>query len=189
MADLVLARRGPLEGRDLSSPADAACAIAPLPPRARYVLRGRDGVSSAAAGALGFPLPTAPCRAATAGDAAALWLGPDEWLVIGPDVAHAALGRDLEAALAGVPHALVDVSHRNSGVTVSGPKSAYVLNHGCALDLSLGAFPIGMCTRTLVGRTEAVLWRTEATTFHVEVWRSFASYLVEFLREARREFE
>jgi sarcosine oxidase subunit gamma len=187
MADVVLARRGPLDGRDLSSPADAAAAIAAVPSRARYVIRGRAGVAGAAAAALGTALPTAVCRAAVAGDVAALWLGPDEWLVIAPEDAGPALGGALEAALAGVPHAVTDVSHRNAAVVVSGPKAAYVLAHGCPLDLDLSAFPVGMCTRTLVGRTEAVLWRTGETTFHIEVWRSFVTYLVNFLAEARKE--
>ncbi|HUG62691.1 MAG TPA: sarcosine oxidase subunit gamma family protein [Methylomirabilota bacterium] len=189
MVDLALARRGPLDGIDLASPADPHAAIVPLPERARFIVRGRDRLPAAAAAVLGFPLPVEVCRAASAGDAAALWLGPDEWLVIGPDVAHKALARDLADALSGVPHALVDVSHRSSGVVLSGPKAAFVLNHGCPLDLGLGACPVGMCTRTLVGRTEAILWRTGETEFQVKVWRSFVAYLVDFLREARREFE
>jgi sarcosine oxidase subunit gamma len=187
MVDVVLTRRTALDGRTLASPADRAVAVEAVPPRRRFIIRGRPAVVATAAGALGFPLPTAACRAVVAADVAALWLGPDEWLVIAPEVAGESLGRDLAVALAGTPHALVDVSHRNAAVTVSGPMAAYALNHGCPLDLDLAAFPVGMCTRTLVGRTEAILWRTGETAFHVEVWRSFCDYLVGFLDEARRE--
>jgi sarcosine oxidase subunit gamma len=189
MADAALARRGPLDGRDLSSTGDAAAAIAAVPPRARFVVRGRPAVAPAAAAALGVALPAVACRAAVAGEVAALWLGPDEWLVIAPEAAGDTLRAALEQALSGLSHSLVDVSHRNTAITVSGPQAAYVLRHGCALDLDLPAFPVGMCTRTLVGRTEAVLWRTAEETFHVEVWRSFAGYLTDFLVEARRELE
>lgn len=189
MADLALARSGALDGIVDASPADTACRLDPLPPKTRFILRGRSGTAEAATDALGFALPVDACRSVSAGDVAALWLGPDEWLVIGPEAAHGALGRGLADAFGGRPHAMVDVSHRNTGLTVSGPQAAYVLNHGCPLDLTLAAFPVGMCTRTLVGRTEAVLWRTAAETFHVEVWRSFAAYLAGFLVEARREFE
>jgi sarcosine oxidase subunit gamma len=187
MADPVLARRGPLDGAVLASSADDAVRLKAVPPSSRFVLRGRDGLP-AAANALGFALPIQPCRAAESGGLAALWLGPDEWLVIGPEHGHADLPERLAAALAGVPHALTDVSHRNAGLVISGPAAAFVLNHGCPLDLSLQAFPVGMCTRTLVGRTEAVVWRTGESAFHLEVWRSFIPYLTAFLDEARREF-
>jgi sarcosine oxidase subunit gamma len=43
--------------------------------------------------------------------------------------------------------------------------------------LGLIAFPIGMCTRTLFGKAEIVLWRTGEAQFHIEVWRSFAGYV------------
>jgi sarcosine oxidase, subunit gamma len=188
MADVALARRGPLDGVSLASSADRAVSIATLPPRARFIVRGGSDVADAASGALGFALPTTACRAESAGDVVALWLAPDEWLVIGPDVAHQALSEALSEAFGSMPHSLVDVSHRNAALLVSGPKATFVLAHGCPLDLDLRAFPVGMCTRTIVGRTEAVLWRQDEDVFHVEVWRSFMAYLVGFLDEARREF-
>jgi len=63
-----------------------------------------------------------------------------------------------------------------------------VLNTGCPLDLSLDEFPVGMCTRTIFGKSEIVLWRTSAAGFRVEVWRSFAAYVWRMLEEAGREF-
>lgn len=186
MAD-VSALRTPSVAALPPGPADAACRIDLLGPALRLVVRGRAGVPEAAAAALGFPLPTEVCRAAVGGDITALWLGPDEWLVLAPVTRAETLPSALEAALSPLPHAVVDVSHRNAGFVVSGPKATFVLAHGCPLDLSLDAFPVGMCTRTLLGRTEAVLWRTAETAFHVEVWRSFAPYAVAFLEEARRE--
>ena len=62
-----------------------------------------------------------------------------------------------------------------------------LLNAGCPLDLDLAAFPVGMCTRTVLAKAEIVLWRTSAEVFHVEVWRSFASYVTEYLAEVARE--
>jgi sarcosine oxidase subunit gamma len=44
-----------------------------------------------------------------------------------------------------------------------------------------------MCTRTILGKADIVLWRTGAESFHVEVWRSFADYVARFLAEASRE--
>jgi sarcosine oxidase, subunit gamma len=56
------------------------------------------------------------------------------------------------------------------------------------LDLDLSAFPVGMCTRTVLAKAEIVLWRTSQDVFHVEVWRSFADYVSRFLAEVAREF-
>ena len=50
----------------------------------------------------------------------------------------------------------------------------------------MSAFPIGMATRTIFGKTEIVLWRREDLAFQVEVWRSFASYIVGALTEAAK---
>ena len=88
--------------------------------------------------------------------------------------------------LEGLPHSLVDVSHRQIGLTVSGPQAATLLSAGCPLDLDAGAFPVGMCTRTMLSKAEVVLWRTAAFEFRLEVWRSFAAYVTAYLAEAAR---
>ena len=164
-----------------------ACALVrPLPSASRYVLRGSAQVMTAAGSAVGLAISQVACRAAVNGtQAAALWLGPDEQLLIGPESADFAA--TLTPALRDLPHSLVDVSHRQIALEVSGPHAAAVLNAGCPLDLDLTAFPIGMCTRTVFAKAEIVLWRTSTDVFHVEVWRSFASYVTEFLAEVARE--
>ena len=176
----------PLAG--FAAPPGAAVVLAPLPPATRLLLRARPAAQAAAAAPLGIPLPTIACRAATAGERAVLWLGPDEWLIEAPDADGTALAAALSAALAGLPHSLVDVSHRQSGLTVSGPHAADALNAGCPLDLDPAAFPIGMCTRTVLGKTQIMLWRTGAQTFRVEAARSFLPYVWGLLTEAAREF-
>src|SRR5580658_5837747 len=106
----------------------------------------------------------------------------------GPQVmAAAGPAATLQPALRSLSHSLVEVSHRQIALEVSGPHATDVLNAGCPLDLDLSAFPVGMCTRTVLTKAEIVLWRTDETVFHVEVWRSFASYVTEFLAEVARE--
>jgi sarcosine oxidase subunit gamma len=61
-----------------------------------------------------------------------------------------------------------------------------VLAAGCPLDLEADAFPVHMCTRTMLAKAEIVLWRTGAEEFRLEVWRSFAAYVSQFLAEAAR---
>ena len=154
-------------------------AIAPAGVMDRLLLRG-DAASLGTAFAIG--LPTQPCRSAMAGGSAALWLGPDEWLLLG---APGTL--DARAAVSG--GAVVDVSHRQVGLVLAGPDAADALATGCPLDLHPAAFPPGACTRTVFGKAEIVLWRREASRFHVEAWRSFAGYVQERLGGAARELE
>jgi sarcosine oxidase subunit gamma len=72
------------------------------------------------------------------------------------------------------------------GLIAEGPAAARVLNAGCPLDLDLKAFPVGFAARTAFDKVEIVLWRRAETTFHVEVWRSFAPHLAASLAEAAR---
>lgn len=158
----------------------------PVGPRARFLFRGREAAIEAAASAFGVALPRQACRSAEAGDRAALWLGPDEWLLIAPE----ADGPSIEAAFREIsaPHSLVDVSHRNTGLLLSGSKVALVIASGCPLDLDLAEFPVGMCTRTILNKAEIVLWRRAPDRFHVELWRSFAGYVHGYLADAALEF-
>jgi sarcosine oxidase subunit gamma len=119
------------------------------------------------------------------GGVAALWLGPDEQLLLAP--VNFDIGSALESVLRELPHSLVEVSHRQTALEVSGPRATLLLNAGCPLDFDLKAFPVGMCTRTVLAKAEIVLWRTSQDVFHVEVWRSFADYVSGFLAEIARE--
>lgn len=149
------------------------------PSMARHVLRGRLEALTAAAGALGFALPREACRSASLNGTHALWLGPDEWLLL--SAPEAGLGDRLEAAMGAHPHSLVEVTDRQIGLVVNGAEAEAVLSVGCPLDLDQAAFPVGMCTRTVLSKAEIVLWRTGPETFHLEVWRSFGAYLRAFL--------
>jgi sarcosine oxidase subunit gamma len=44
-----------------------------------------------------------------------------------------------------------------------------------------------MCTRTVYLKAEITLWRTGADTFRLEIWRSFAEYVVGMLEESALE--
>jgi sarcosine oxidase subunit gamma len=132
-------------------------------------------------------MPETACRAESAAGRAILWLGPDERLLLAPDGTGESVAAALEAALAGYPHSLVDVSHRQVGLDIHGPQAQWLLEAQCPLPLDLRGFPVGMCTRTLFGKAEVVLWRTAEQGFRIEVWRSFSPYVVQLLQEVARE--
>jgi len=132
------------------------------PPAARYVLRGRDG--KALCRLVGHALPT-KIGAVKGGIA---MLGPDEWYAVLPE------GTILPDG-AGLPVSVVDVSSRAVGLIVEGEGAATLLMAGCPLDLERMA--VGGATRTVFETVEIILLRESATSFRVEVWRSFAPWL------------
>lgn len=186
MPETTLPRRQPSAPADL--PSDGEMSAALKPPMARFILRGDAAAAAQAGFAFGAAIPTRPLTSAAAGPRAALWLGPDEWLLLAPIGEQAVLARAMETALAGAPHSLVDVSHRQVAFSLRGRLAARALTSGCPLDLSAKAFPPGMAARTLFHKAEIVLWR-EPEGFHLEVWRSFAPYVAGHLAAARKGAE
>jgi sarcosine oxidase subunit gamma len=161
--------------------------IALAEPTTRFIFRGAPEAATAAGAAFGVALPAQPCSAQRQDSRAALWLGPDEWLLLAPREAVSDITSAFSKQLGGVPHSLVEISDRNVGLLLDGPGSEDMLNTGCPLDLDIAAFPAGMCTRTLFGKAEIVLWRTAPHVFHIEVMRSFLPYVTGFLDLAVRD--
>lgn len=170
----------PLQGRAFSG---NGIDIIPAPDATRLSLRAPSASLAALSKALGVKLPEKPKTSASKGARHALWLGPDEWLVIDEGEA------DLIAACAKASalHSAVDVSHRNAAILISGAGVEDVLAAGCPQDLSLGAFPVGAAARTVFGKVEIVLHRTAGDAFRVEVWRSFSDYAFTLMEDAARD--
>ena len=179
MAELHAVRRPP-------APASAA-GWRTLDPHSCWSLRVDLAAAAAPLAATGLPLAATACRAATLGDWSALWLGPDEQLLVGPDSAHGQLAARTSAALAGIAHSLVDVSHRQAAVELTGPGATQLLAMACPLDLDLAQMPVGFCSRTVYAKAEIVLWRQEAQRFQLQCWRSFLPYVTGLLAIGSRE--
>jgi len=172
-----VARAPALAGRDFSA---KGVRLAVLAPAERMALRAPEASLAALSKALGVTLPKAPKTSAGKGARTAMWLGPDEWMVIdeagGDPLADCAKVKQL--------HSAVGISHRNVAISVTGPAASACLNAGCPQDLSLAAFPVGACSRTILGKSEVVLLRTAEDAFRVECWRSFSDYVFAFLCQA-----
>ena len=126
-------------------------------------------------------LPRVPNTVLAAGDRAALWLGPDEWLITGAPGSAPAIAAEVAAALAGVASSIVDVSANRAVLDLSGPAALDVLARGCPLDLR--SWWAGLCAQTILGKTQVILdQRVNATRIYVRP--SFANYLVDWLRAA-----
>ena len=179
------AAASPLNNARLQQGVHPDAALRLLPHAAQFLFRGAREAARLAGDVFGPPLPLLACRAAQADARAALWLGPDEWLLLAPAGEASAVQAGIAGALGDVPHALVGVGHRNVALELTGAHASLVLNAGCPLNLAASAFPVGMCTRTVLAKAPIILWRTAPTTFHLGIWRSFAPYVWDYLLEAR----
>ncbi|MEX0345314.1 MAG: sarcosine oxidase subunit gamma [Rhizobiaceae bacterium] len=173
-------RSAALEGR---MAAGSNVQIVPAAPAYRLSLRASAKSVNSLSKAVGLPLPSKPKSSAVKAKRSALWLGPDEWLIIDESDSNPvdALSKTR------IPHAAVDISHRNTGILVSGSAAEATLSSGCPQDLRIGSFPVGACSRTVLGKAEIVLWRIAENEFRVECWRSFSTYVFDFLELAARD--
>jgi len=161
-----------------------------LPPASRFAFHGGAAARAAVHSVWGVAFSEEACRANAHTSRATLWMGPDEYLLLDFEAGAPAstLFDALEGAMADVPHALVDISHRQFAFEIGGPHAATILSGACPLDLDIAQFPVGMCTRTVLAKADITLWRARADAFHLEVWRSFAGYVMGVLTEIAAEF-
>jgi sarcosine oxidase subunit gamma len=176
-------RELPLAGQALAIPG-GRIEITPVPSAVRYILRCAPGSADAVGGVFGTPIPIVAGAAAMAGSRAALWLGPDEWLLLADEGSQRAIETAFASLAAQVQFSLVEVSHRNMAVELNGSAAADVLSTACALDLDADVFGPGRCARTLFGKCEVVLWRTDHQAFRLDFPRSYAGYVWQLLEAA-----
>ncbi len=142
--------------------------------------------------ALDMVLPAEPNTTAKAGDATALWLGPDEWLLTTSADAAPALLESLREAIAGQAAAVIDVGDAATIIRLSGPRARDVLAKGCPLDLHPSVFAPGRVAQTIVAQADAIVHRVDDGSgdgeFDVHVRRSFAEYLWLWLADAALEY-
>jgi sarcosine oxidase, subunit gamma len=113
-----------------------------------------------------------------------LWLGPDEWLIVGELGAEESIGRELEAALGGHHHSVLDVSANRAVFDL--PDGLDLLSSGCGLDLDPRRWRPGMCAQTLFGGAQVILHQLDERTTRVFVRPSFAGYFVDRLGAAQQ---
>ncbi|WP_086559587.1 sarcosine oxidase subunit gamma [Streptomyces africanus] len=140
--------------------------------------------------ALGLPLPVDPGTVVRAGELTALWLGPDEWLVVGPPGGRHDLESRIREAAGDEPVSVIDVSAQRTTLLITGPRARDLLAHGCSLDLHPRVFGPGRCAQTNLGRTQVVLVARDdpRAGFWVLVRSSFAGYLTDWLLDAAVEW-
>jgi sarcosine oxidase subunit gamma len=157
--------------------ADLDISIARVPAPAQVDLRADPSLASRT----GYALPTTPNTAWEEGDRGALWLGPDEWLLLGPAGTAASIVERVEGAMLGALHSAVDVSASRVAFDLRGEGVRELLSKGCSIDLHPRVWTPGSCAQTTVGKAPVILHeRADATRLLVRA--SFADYLTDWLR-------
>ena len=146
----------------------------------RYNVRLKTADLSAIKKSSGLKFPSKIGQSDMSKTQVILCLGPDEWLIIADPKNAAKLSKTLAKIAKDFTVSITDISHRNIGFGLIGPRAVEALNVGCPLDLSLESFPIGKTTRTVFESAGIILTRTGEDNFGIECWRSFAPYLRDF---------
>jgi sarcosine oxidase subunit gamma len=149
----------------------------------RVFVRLRIAIADAegAARSLGLPLEPLTSRA---GDPTALWIAPDQWLIVSSNATADALIGQIEGALGAFVHNATDASDALTCFAVSGRDARALLAMASGVDFDNRAFPTGRCVRTRFAKTAVVIHAVDSNRFEVIFDRSAAHYLEEWLRRA-----
>jgi sarcosine oxidase, subunit gamma len=133
---------------------------------------------------LGFALPLTPNSVASAGDRRALWLGPDEWLVVGDQDHGKTIEQSLRDVLAGAAASVADVSAGRTAVLIRGGQAQGLLEYGIPIDLHPRVFVPGRCAQTVLAKAPVIIERSGEDAFHLHVRSSYANYVASWLLDA-----
>nr|WP_321454324.1 sarcosine oxidase subunit gamma family protein [uncultured Cohaesibacter sp.] len=157
-----------------------------------YSLRGdpaNRAFLSAVKSLFGVSLPQKSGTTQEKGGCSILWMGPDEWLVIANETESLPEPSQMEEALTGFHHALVDLSHSFVAFSLSGTKTREALSKGCSLDFFSYDWKKGTCANSLLARCDVTIWQRSARPDYMLLVRnSLADYVSDFLLDAIAEY-
>lgn len=146
---------------------------------------GGAGIAGAVKELAGVDVPGA-LQVAHDGGRAAVWMAPDELLLLLP---YAQAGDAVARAgemLGDEHHLALDMSDARVVLRLTGTAAGEVLAKGAPCDLSDRAFPPGTARRTHLGGLAVAIWRLDAETWEVVAFRSYAHHLMAWLEDAAR---
>lgn len=160
-----------------------------LPFQNSIILRGESSDTNfleAFRAALGFDLPIKPNHVIKYEKYTALWLGPNEWQILGMLIE--AEYEQLANALEGYRHAIIPNGDSQQIIAISGPFVNDVLSKLCPLDLGQPSFGPGRCARSILAQCTILLHPQNNGTYHIHVGRSFADYVWRMLVVSAQEY-
>lgn len=139
--------------------------------------------------ALGLTLPVQACTTVANQRLRLVWVGPDDWFVIGPQGEQTELVAALRQALDGQHAAVTDVSSGYFVVSLAGPSARELLAQGCPMDFHPSAFHVDQAASTHFHKVGITIWRTGAAShFELLVRRSFIDHFWQLAVAGSKEF-
>ncbi len=185
LANSAINRFHPLGGAEFNSNSGSGFSMEVSANCAKFSLRMDMAHRDEAAAAFGLQIPIRPGGICVNGKKSALWLGPDEWMLLAPEASLEEVVSNFSTLGETAPHSLVDVSDRTLAIALSGPQATRALNAGCPLDLE--NMPVPHCTRTVLDKAQTILVKQEKQKYRLEIVRSFAPYVWTFLNKVGNE--
>ena len=150
-------------------------------------LRGGASLENAVRQTTGCNFPPAANRFSSAGERHAIWLGPDEFLLLCEAGKETQIETDLNRVI-GDGAAVTDVTDSLCALALEGTAVRQTLAKGCALDLHESAFTTGMSAQTMMALAAVTLLACANDRFIIICRTSFAPYLRDWLCDAGLEF-
>ena len=126
------------------------------------------------------------CTATQSADTAALWVGPDRWLIVEKE------NRDLDAtirsAVSAEVAAITDQSHSRCVIRLTGSEARNVLRKGTTLDLDPAYFKPGEARTTSLFHMNGLIHCLGEDSFDIYVARSFGQSFFEVITHAAAEY-
>lgn len=159
-----------------------------IPLQGYISLRGNAGDNAfigAVSRSLDVLLPSKPCMLATSAKAKALWLSPDEWLIVCARHDVRALLANLKASLADIRSQAVDNSGGYTQIALAGADASRVLSHVTVYDVP--SLEAGRVVGTTFGKSSVYLHR-QGDGYRLILRRSFADYIWRYLVRAAEPY-
>lgn len=152
--------------------------------------RGKAGeMVKVAQARFGIAVPETP-KAVDAADAALIWSGPDQFLVLSKGGRHSieALGSVFAGSAS-----LSDQSHARVLISISGEKARTMLAKLSSIDLHPDVFAVGVAAATSMDHTSVTLWRGKdwadgQAVFNLLVFATFAESLWHTILDSAAEY-
>ncbi len=126
------------------------------------------------------------CSAVQTGDTAAVWVGPDRWLIIEKE--HRDLEQLIQSMVTAEMAAITDQSHGRCVLRLSGSEARNVLRKGTTLDLDPAHFKTSEARTTSLFHMNGLIHCLAENTFDIYVARSFGQSFYEVITHAAAEY-
>lgn len=151
----------------------------------RVLVRLRVALPQAEAAARQLALP--PAGAWSGVDPRALWVSPDQWLLVSRKQSADVLIARCAQALEGVLHHAVDSSDALHCLSLEGAGARTLLAMGSGVDFHPERFKAGQCARTRLAKVAVLIAVFEGERFELYADRSVGAYLVDWFHQAGRD--